>query len=301
MAMKTERNIFIAFVLNLFFSVFELFGGLFTGSIAILSDSLHDFGDALSIGVSYYLEKKSKREPDEKYTYGYIKYSVIGSVITTTILLAGSIFVIIESIKRLINPVEINYNGMLLIAVFGVIVNLVATYYTREGDSLNQKAVNLHMLEDVLGWVVVLIGAIVMKFTSISIIDPILSILVALFILYNACKNMKEVLNLFLERTPENVDIKELKEHLLNIDGVDDVHHIHIRSIDGFNNIATLHAVVEKYDSDIKNKIKEELKEHNIGHSTIEFEIEGEECDEENCDINVDKEEHHHHHHHHHH
>ncbi|MBO7522985.1 MAG: cation transporter, partial [Bacteroidales bacterium] len=214
--MKTERNIFIAFVLNLFFSVFELFGGLFTGSIAILSDSLHDFGDALSIGVSYYLEKKSKREPDEKYTYGYIKYSVIGSVITTTILLAGSIFVIIESIKRLINPVEINYNGMLLIAVFGVIVNLVATYYTREGDSLNQKAVNLHMLEDVLGWVVVLTGAIVMKFTSVSIIDPILSILVALFILYNAFKNMKEVLNLFLERTPEDVDIKELKEHLLN-------------------------------------------------------------------------------------
>ncbi|MBP5709156.1 MAG: cation transporter [Bacteroidales bacterium] len=299
--MKTERNIFIAFVLNLFFSVFELFGGLFTGSIAILSDSLHDFGDALSIGVSYYLEKKSKREPDEKFTYGYIKYSVIGSVITTTILLAGSIFVIIESIRRLINPADINYNGMLFIAVFGVIVNLVATFYTREGDSLNQKAVNLHMLEDVLGWIVVLIGAIVMKFTCISIIDPILSILVALFILYNACKNMKEVLNLFLERTPEDVDIKELKEHLLNIDGVDDVHHIHVRSIDGFNNIATLHAVVKKYDSDIKNKIKEELKEHNIGHSTIEFEIEGEECDEENCEINIDKEEHHHHHHPHHH
>ena len=299
--MKTERNIFIAFVLNLFFSVFELFGGLFTGSIAILSDSLHDFGDALSIGVSYYLEKKSKREPDEKYTYGYIKYSVIGSVITTTILLAGSIFVIIESIKRLINPVEINYNGMLLIAVFGVIVNLVATYYTREGDSLNQKAVNLHMLEDVLGWVVVLIGAIVMKFTSISIIDPILSILVALFILYNASKNMKEVLNLFLERTPDNVDIKELKKHLLKIDGVDDVHHIHVRSIEGFNNIATLHVVVKEYNGDIKNQIKEELKEHNIGHSTIELEIEGEACHEENCEIHVNKEDHHHHHHHHHH
>ena len=158
--MKTDKNIFIAFILNLSFSIFELLGGLYTGSIAILTDSIHDFGDAISIGVSYFLEKKSKKKPNNKYTYGYLRYSVFGSIITTTILFVGSALVIFESIKRILNPVEINYTGMLILAIIGVIVNIIATYTTREGDSLNQKAVNLHMLEDVLGWVVVLIGSI---------------------------------------------------------------------------------------------------------------------------------------------
>ena len=184
--MKTDKNILIAFILNICFSIIELIGGFITGSIAILSDSLHDFGDALSIGISYFLEKKSKKKADDNYTYGYIKYSVMGSVITTTILIVGSIFVIFESIKRVINPTEINYNGMIIIAVFGVIINTVAALKTKEGESLNQKAVNLHMLEDVLGWLVVLIGGFLIKFTNISIIDPILSIIVALFILINA-------------------------------------------------------------------------------------------------------------------
>ena len=177
--MKTEKRILIAFVLNILFSLFELVGGLLTGSIAILSDSLHDLGDALSIGISYFLEKKSKQKPNNTYTYGYVRFSVVGSIITTTILFIGSIFVIYEAIIRIINPIEINYNGMLIISIIGVVVNLIATLVTEEGHSLNQKAVNLHMLEDVLGWIIVLIGSIIMKFTSIAIIDPILSILVA--------------------------------------------------------------------------------------------------------------------------
>ena len=174
--MKTEKNILIAFILNIVFSIFEFFGGIFTNSISILSDSIHDFGDAVSIGISYFMEKKSKMHADNKYTYGYIRYSVLGGVITTTILLVGSILVIIGSIKRIINPVEVNYNGMIIIAIIGVLLNFIAAYVTREGDSINQKAVNLHMLEDVLGWVVVLIGAIVMNFTDIRIIDSIMSI-----------------------------------------------------------------------------------------------------------------------------
>ena len=197
--MKTEKNILIAFILNISFSLFELIGGLFTGSISILSDSLHDLGDALSIGISYFLEKKSKRKADSKHTYGYVRYSVMGGIITSTILLVGSIFVIYESILRIINPVNINYNGMIVFALIGVIVNLIASLVTKEGDSINQKAVNLHMLEDVLGWVIVLIGAIVMNFTDIKIIDPIMSMGVAIFILINSIKNLKKVLDLFLE------------------------------------------------------------------------------------------------------
>lgn len=294
--MKTEKNILIAFLLNLSFSVFELFGGLFTGSIAILSDSVHDIGDAMSIGLSYVLEKKSKKKPDNIYTYGYIRYSVIGSIITSTILLTGSIFVIYEAVKRLINPQEINYNGMIIISIIGVLVNTLAALATKEGNSLNQKSVNLHMLEDVLGWVVVLIGSILIKFTSITYIDAILSIGVALFILRHAARNIKEVLDLFLEKTPENIDIEELKHHLKEINGIIDIHHIHIRSIDGYNNFMTLHAVVKKYDSEIKKQIKEELEEHGICHSTIELELENEECKNKTCKL-----EHHEHHHHHHH
>ena len=298
--MKTQKNILIAFILNLSFSIFEFFGGFFTKSVAILSDSIHDLGDALSIGISYFLERKSKKKADKKYTYGYIRYSVLGGVITTTILLIGSILVIIGAVDRIVNPVDVNYNGMILFAVVGVVLNFLAAYVTGEGDSINQKSVNLHMLEDVLGWVVVLIGAIIMNFTDIKIIDPIMSIGVALFILINALKNLKRVLDLFLEKTPNDVDIDELKEHLLKIKDVEDIHHIHVWSIDGFNNYATMHIVTKSEDvKNVKKEIREELAEHNICHAILE--TEDEVCDDVECNVEFHSEGHHHHHHHHHH
>lgn len=297
--MKTEKNILVAFILNLLFSIFEFIGGTITNSVAIISDSIHDIGDALSIGISYFLEKKSKKQPDNKYTYGYIRYSLIGSVITTTILLLGSILVIYNSIKRIITPVEINYNGMILFAIIGVVINFIAAYFTKEGSSLNQKAVNLHMLEDVLGWLVVLIGAIIMRFTNINILDPILSIIVALFILINALRNFTTIIELFLEKTPKGISIEELKEHILEINGVLDLHHIHIWSIDGYNNYATMHVVVKEYNKSIKEKLRNELKEHGINHVTIELETKDENCSECNCIIDMKEQSHHHHHHHH--
>lgn len=295
---KTDKNILIAFILNLTFSILEFVGGTFTASVAIISDSIHDLGDALSIGISYFLERKSKKKPDEKHTYGYIRYSVLGSTITTVILLTGSLLVIYNAILRIINPVEINYNGMIIFAVFGVIVNFIAAYFTREGDSLNQKSVNLHMLEDVLGWIIVLIGAVVMKFINITYIDPILSIGVAIFILINAYKNLKSILNVFLEKTPEGIEISELKEHLTEIDGIIDVHHVHVWSMDGFSNFATLHIIAKNDCKDIKCKVREELKEHGINHVTIEVEAEDEKCSNENCNIDCSENIHHHHHHH---
>ena len=156
--MKSEKKILIAFILNLLFSVFEFFGGIFTGSVAIVSDAVHDLGDAASIGISYFLEKKSKRQPDEQYTYGYARYSVLGATVTNLILIVGSIMVIYNAVDRIINPVEIHYNGMIVLAAVGVCLNFGAAYFTREGESLNQKAVNLHMLEDVLGWAVFWLG-----------------------------------------------------------------------------------------------------------------------------------------------
>lgn len=293
--MKTERNILVAFILNITFSIFEFVGGLITNSVAILSDSIHDLGDAISIGVSYFLERKSKKSPDNKYTYGYTRYSVLGGVITTTILLVGSILVIIGATKRLFSPVEVNYSGMIIFAIAGTVLNFIAAYVTKDGDSINQKSVNLHMLEDVLGWVVVLIGAIIMRFTDIRIIDSIMSILVAVFILVNVIKNLKNILDLFLEKTPKDIDIDKLKEHLKEIKDVEDVHHIHVWSMDGYNNYATMHIVTKSNDiKNIKNKIREELKEHNICHAILETEDEA--CDELECHIEFNSETHHHHH-----
>ena len=297
--MKTERNIFIAFILNLAFSVFEFIGGVFTGSVAIVSDAIHDIGDATSIGVAFFLEKKSKKQPDENYTYGYGRYSVIGSVLTTLILLFGSVMVVYNAILRIINPVEINYNGMIIFAIVGVCVNLGAALLTRDGDSLNQKAVNLHMLEDVLGWIVVLIGAIVMRFTDLYIIDPLMSIGVAIFILINALRNLKEVLDLFLEKTPHGINIDEIIKHVCEVEGVLGVHHIHVWSMDGHNNYATMHVVVNGDAHKLKHNIRDELKEHGIGHVTLELEAEGEHCHEEHCHVDVVSSSGHHHHHHH--
>ena len=179
--MKTERNILIAFILNLAFSIFEFVGGIISGSVAIMSDAVHDIGDAASIGVSYFLEKKGE------------KYSIIGAFITTFTLLIGSIVTICNAIGRLMEPAKINYDGMIAFAIVGVCVNLCAAFVTREGDSLNQKAVNLHMLEDVLGWIVVLVGAFVMRFTDFILLDPIMSIGVSAFILINAIRNLIEI------------------------------------------------------------------------------------------------------------
>ena len=294
--MKTEKNILIAFILNISFSILEFFGGIWTNSVAIISDSIHDFGDALSIGISYILERKSKKKADNKYTYGYIRYSILGSIITTTILLVGSILVIKNSILRIINPVPIHYEGMIVFAIIGVILNFIAAYVTKDGDSMNQKAVNLHMLEDVLGWIVVLVGAIIMNFTDLKILDPIMSISVATFILINSFKNLKEVIDLFLEKTPKDINIEELKEHLIRINEVDDIHHIHVWSIDGYHNYATMHIVTKtKNIKKIKEAIRKELAEHNIVHSILETEEEA--CESKECDVEFSNQEMHHHHH----
>ena len=297
--MKTEKNILVAFLLNLAFSLFELVGGMFTHSVAILSDAVHDFGDAVSIGISYFLEKKSHTAVDETHTYGYLRYSVLGGLISTVILILGSGVMLKESIERLFHPVAVDYRGMLLLAVVGVAVNLVAAFVTREGDSLNQKSVNLHMLEDVLGWAVVLVGAVIMNVTDCAALDALMSIGVAVFILVCAVKNLAEIVNLFLEKTPADVDIAHLKEELCRIEGVQEVHHLHIRSMDGVHHYATLHIVTETADLPaLKAAVRAELAEHHIVHVVIE--TEAVRCDEADCrPVFADEPRHGHHHHHH--
>ena len=297
--MKSERNILIAFILNLAFSVFEFLGGVFTNSVAIISDSIHDIGDAISIGVSYFLEKLSKKQPDKIYTFGYLRYSVMGSVITVLILLVGSVLVVVNAANRILKPQEINYDGMIVFSVIGMVVNFFAAYFTRHGDSLNQKAVNLHMLEDVLGWAVVFIGAVIMRLTDFKLIDPILSIGVAVYIFIHALSHLKEALDLFLVKIPQGMDVDEMKHHLKEMNGILDVHHIHVWSMDGNRNYATMHIVANGDVSAIKKAVKKELHNYNIVHTTLELETENEDCEEEHCRVHGDCHHNHHNHHHH--
>ena len=292
-----NKNILIAFILNLFFAVFEIIGGIFTGSVAIISDALHDFGDAASIGISLLLEKKAAKQPDKKYTYGYLRFSVLGGFITTLVLLFGSAAVIYNAIRRILNPAPVNYNGMIIFAVIGAAVNFVAAYFTKGGSSVNQRAVNLHMLEDVLGWLVVLTGAVVMRFTDFWFIDPLMSIGVAVFIIIHAAKNLKAVLDIFLEKTPDGIDADELKNHLTDIDGVLDIHHIHIRSLDGTVNCAEMHITANGDFHTVKEKVRTELREHGIAHATIEMESADEPCREKLCRTECSVTPHCHHHH----
>ena len=277
---KTEENILIAFILNISFSIFEIIGGIITGSIAIISDAIHDAGDAISIGISYFLERKSNKKSDKNYTFGYRRYSIIGALISTCILLIGTFIVIYNAIGRLFNPVDINYNGMIIIAIVGVIINFLAAYCTREGDSLNQHAVNLHMLEDVLGWVVVLIGSIVIKITNFVYLDSIMSIGISIYLIIESIKNLKKIMNILLIKIPEGITVEEVKEKIIKIKEVKDVHHVHIWTIDGEKNYATIHVVADK---NIKEEIREKLKEIGIHNVTIELETSKEKCNHKEC------------------
>jgi cobalt-zinc-cadmium efflux system protein len=220
----------------------------------------------------------------------------MGGLVTTAILLMGSAAVIIGAVQRLIQPEPIHSDGMILFAVIGAAVNVAAAWFTREGDSLNQKAVNLHMLEDVLGWLTVLVGAVVMRFTHWVLIDPLLSIGVAVFILVHALKNLKEAIDLFLEKTPHGINVKEIREHIARLDGVLDVHHIHIWSMDGQAHYATMHIVTNGDAYQIKEKVRAEAQEHGISHVTLELESEGEHCHEKNCSVTFTTHAHCHHH-----
>lgn len=270
--MHIQRNILIAFLLNLGFSVFECFGGLITGSVAILSDAVHDLGDALAIGVSWFLERKSHRPPDDRYPYGYARFSVLGSAFTCGILLLGSVGVTVGAAGRLLHPIPIRTEGMLLFAVVGVAVNLIAAFVTRRGDSLNQKAVNLHMLEDVLTWTVVLVGAAVMRLTGWVVLDPLVSIGVAVYVFIRAAGHLRAVLEIFLEKAPAACPLAAVKAALLAVEGVRAVRRLQIRSIDGYTHAAEVCLVTDRDSASVKEAIRAALAAWSILQVTIEVE-----------------------------
>ncbi|MGK7389070.1 MAG: cation diffusion facilitator family transporter [Candidatus Cyclobacteriaceae bacterium M2_1C_046] len=280
---KSGKNLKLAFFLNFGFAILELIGGLFVNSVAILSDALHDLGDSFSLGLAWFLNKKSKKEASERYTFGYERFSLLGALINSVILIIGSVFIISEAIARISAPESVNATGMIIFALFGVAMNGYAAYKLHGGESLNEEVVRLHLLEDVMGWVAVLIGAIVIKFTGFIIIDPILSILIAGYILFNVFKRLKKTLHIFLQGVPEGVDIEEVKNKLQRINKVESLHHTHVWSLDGQRHVFSTHLKLKEVADfneimKVKAKAKEILDNYNFDHYTVETELSEESC-----------------------
>jgi len=284
----STKNIKAAFFINLSFTIIEIAGGIYTNSLAILSDALHDFGDSISLGMSWYFEKLSAKKRTKKFSYGYRRFSLLAALINAIILIVGSIIILTQAIPAITNPGNPDEQGMLIIAVLGVVFNGLAFFKLESGHSLNEKVVRLHLLEDLLGWIAVLIASIIMNFYNVPVLDPILSLAIAIFIAFNAVKNLLGSLKIMLQAVPEDVEIKRLEELMQQIDGVKSVHDTHIWTLDGKYNILSIHLVVAKSVSlsatqKIKQQARSLTKEQNIQHATFEIGLEGENCELENC------------------
>lgn len=272
-------NLRLAFFLNLVFSLIELIGGLFTNSVAILSDAVHDFGDSISLGVAWYLQKKSNRSPDEQYTYGYKRFSLLGAIIISVVLIVSSVFIIREIILRILEPQQPNAEGMFILAILGIAVNGFAALRMRKGHSFNERAVSLHLLEDVFGWIAVLIGSVVMYFYDIPLIDPILSLVIVIWVLRNVYRNLRDTFRVLLQEVPQNVDINTMLKRITEIPHVIGVHDFHLWSLDGDRNIMTLHVVTktdvtEARAKQLKKEIRSLVHDFKIDHVTLEMESE---------------------------
>lgn len=279
----STRNLGIAFFLNLGFAIIEIIGGLWTNSVAIISDAVHDFGDAFSIGVSFFLERFSEKKRTRTFTYGYKRFSTLGALINSIVLLVGSIFIFMETIPRLFHPAEVNYSGMMWLAIAGLAVNGFAALRLMKGNSISQRAVMLHLLEDVLGWLAVLVGSVIIRYTGWYFIDPLLSVCIGIFILTNVCRNLYAIFRILLQAVPEHMPEDKVKTVLQEVPGVKEVHDLHVWTLDGEKNIASAHLIVaDDISRDgmirVKHDAVDRLKDIGIDHLTVELEYESEGC-----------------------
>lgn len=276
-----------AFFLNVTFTIIEFVGGLLTNSTAIMADAVHDLGDSLSIGLAWVLSRFSEKDSNNDFTYGYRRLSLLGALINGLVLIAGSVWVLSEAIPKLLQPEMPVVEGMLGLAILGVMVNGFAAYKLSHGKTLNEKVLNWHLLEDVLGWVAVLIVSVVLLFVDWPILDPALSIVFTLYILFNVGKNLWSTTRLFLQAAPDKSLSESLHRSLSTLDDVRSVHHLHLWSLDGEHHVLTAHLVLQRalnleQQLGLKRTIANRLREFDLAHTTIEFEFGEEACRDEN-------------------
>jgi len=283
----TTSRIGWAFFLNVSFTVIEFVGGMLTNSTAIMADAVHDLGDSLSIGFAWLLSKLSDKESDADFSYGYRRFSLLGALVNSLVLIVGSIWVLSVAIPKLFEPEMPVVEGMLGLAILGVGVNGVAAYKLSKGKTLNEKVLNWHLLEDVLGWFAVLIVSITLMFVEWPVLDPLLSIVFTLFILLNVIRNLWGTTKLFLQAVPDKALYDKLRHTFLSLDEVADVHHLHLWSLDGEHHVLTAHLVLANAMnmSDqlyLKQQIAKNLSLYQLAHTTIELEYQNENCRDEN-------------------
>jgi cobalt-zinc-cadmium efflux system protein len=280
---SSEKRIALAFFLNLFFSIIEFIGGILTQSTAIMADAVHDLGDSLSIGTAWVLQRLGRKSANYTFTYGYRRLSLFGAALNGLILLAGSAWVLNEAFNRLNNPIMPVTEGMFLLAILGVCVNGYAAYRLSKGKTLNERVLNWHLIEDVLGWCAVLILSIVLHFFHWPILDPLLSIAFTLFILVNVARMLWSTAKLFFQAVPDTQLLHDVRQTLLSLPGTQAVHHLHLWSLDGEKHVLTAHIVVQADTSitdyqNIKADLQIALAQFNLSHTTIEIELSQEDC-----------------------
>ena len=270
--MTTKCAVWLAFFLNLSYAIVEFIAGGVFGSSVVLADSVHDLGDAIAIGVSAVLETISNREEDSQYTLGYKRFSLLGALITAVILMTGSVFVILENLTKLFHLQPVNDEGILWLGIIAVTINVLASLVVRKGKTKNESILSLHFLEDTLGWIVVILMAIILRFTDWYILDPLLSLVISFFILSKAIPRFWSTLKIFLDAVPEGVDIKKIKSDLEQLDHVTSVNQLNLWTMDGLEKNAIVHVCLEhvKHMEVCKESIRDLLKESGFQNVTIE-------------------------------
>lgn len=271
--MKAKYTVWVAFFLNLSYAIVEFIAGGIFGSSAVLADSVHDLGDAIAIGISAFLETISNREEDRQYTLGYKRFSLLGALVTAVILITGSILVILENITKLFNPQPVNDEGILWLGIIAVSINLLASLVIRKGQTKNESILSLHFLEDTLGWVTVILMAIVLRFTDWYILDPLLSLVISFFILSKALPRFWSTLKIFLDAVPEGVDIQKIKTDLAELDHVASINQLNLWTMDGLEKNAIVHVCLKEMEhmETCKESIRIFLK--NCGFQNITIEV----------------------------
>ena len=273
--MKAKYTVWVAFFLNLSYAIVEFIAGGIFGSSAVLADSVHDLGDAIAIGISALLETISNREEDRHYTLGYKRFSLLGALVTAVILITGSILVILENIAKIFHPQSVNDEGILWLGIIAIIINVLASLVIRKGQTKNESILSLHFLEDTLGWVAVILMAIVLRFTDWYILDPLLSLAISFFILSKALPRFWRTLKIFLDAVPEGVDIQKIKTDLAELDHVASINQLNLWTMDGLEKNAIVHVCLKEMEhmETCKESIRIFLKDCGFQNITIEVDV----------------------------
>ena len=270
--MKAKYTVWVAFFLNLSYAIVEFIAGGIFGSSAVLADSVHDLGDAIAIGISAFLESISNREEDSHYTLGYKRFSLLGAMVTAVILMTGSVLVILENIAKIFHPQPVNDEGILWLGIIAITINVLASLVIRKGQTKNESILSLHFLEDTLGWVTVILMAIVLRFTDWYILDPLLSLVISFFILSKALPRFWRTLKIFLDAVPEGVDIQKIKTDLAELDHVASINQLNLWTMDGLEKNAIVHVCLKEMEhmETCKESIRIFLKDCGFQNITIE-------------------------------